>query len=379
MKTISLCMIVKNEENTLERCLKSVQDIADEIIVVDTGSTDRTMEIASKFTNKIYEFSWIDDFSKARNYSFSKATKDYILWLDADDIILPEDKVKFINIKETLTSDVDAVMMKYNTGFDSQGKVTFSYYRERLSKRSRNFRWREPVHEYLEIGGKIINSDICITHAKQSMVHSNRNLQIYENILASGMKLSIRGSYYYARELKDNERYKDAAAQFDLFLKSGLGWVEDNISACGELAKCYLLLGEDEKALSAMLQSFTYDLPRAELCCQIGYYFKGKNKFKHAIFWFEMAYKLEKPQNSLGFIQHDYWDFIPYMECVVCYDKLGFYDKSEWYNDKAAEIKPDSPSVLYNKAYFEKRKTKDEKTVPKGEETHVTAKVSESS
>lgn len=367
MKTISLCMIVKNEENTLERCLQSVQNIVDEIIIVDTGSRDCTRQVASKFTNKIYDFQWIDDFSKARNYSFTMATKDYILWLDADDIILPEDRIKLMNMKETLSSDVDAVMMKYNTGFDSQGKVTFSYYRERLSKRSRNFKWREPVHEYLEIGGNIINSDICITHAKQSGVRSDRNLQIYESILANGTKLSPRGTYYYARELKDNGRYEDAASQFDIFLKSRLGWVEDNIAACSELAKCYLLIGEDEKALSAMLQSFIYDLPRAELCCQIGYYFKSKNKFKHAVFWFKTALKLEKPQDSWGFIQHDYWDFIPYMECVVCYDKLGDYGRAEWYNDKAAEIKPDSPSVLYNKMYFEKRKIKDEKDVPKEE------------
>lgn len=90
MITISVCMIVKNEEDVLERALKSVQDIADEIIIVDTGSTDSTKDIASSYTNKIYDFEWCDDFSKARNYSFSKATKDYCMWLDADDVILEE-------------------------------------------------------------------------------------------------------------------------------------------------------------------------------------------------------------------------------------------------------------------------------------------------
>lgn len=91
MITISICMIVKNEEDVLGRALKSVQGIADEIIIVDTGSTDSTKEIASSYTNKIYDFEWCDDFSKARNYSFSKATKDYCMWLDADDVILEED------------------------------------------------------------------------------------------------------------------------------------------------------------------------------------------------------------------------------------------------------------------------------------------------
>ena len=77
MITISLCMIVKNEEAVLARCLESVKDVVDEIIIVDTGSTDKTKQIAYRYTQNVYDFEWIDDFSAARNYSFSKATKDY--------------------------------------------------------------------------------------------------------------------------------------------------------------------------------------------------------------------------------------------------------------------------------------------------------------
>ena len=76
MVTISLCMIVKNEETVLSRCLDSIASLVDEIIIVDTGSTDKTKSIAAKYTTHIYSFSWIDDFSAARNYSFSKATMD---------------------------------------------------------------------------------------------------------------------------------------------------------------------------------------------------------------------------------------------------------------------------------------------------------------
>ena len=85
--TWSLCMIVKNEENNIENCLNSVKNLFDEIIIVDTGSTDRTKEVVGKHTNKVYDFKWIDNFSAARNFAFSKASKDYIMWLDADDIV----------------------------------------------------------------------------------------------------------------------------------------------------------------------------------------------------------------------------------------------------------------------------------------------------
>ena len=74
MKKLSLCMIVKNEEETLERALENAIVFADEIIIVDTGSSDNTKTIAKKFTNKVYDFDWVDDFSKARNYSFSLAS-----------------------------------------------------------------------------------------------------------------------------------------------------------------------------------------------------------------------------------------------------------------------------------------------------------------
>lgn len=353
MITISLCMIVKNEEDVIARCLDSVKDIVDEIIIVDTGSTDNTKEIAKKFTNKIFDFEWVDDFSKARNYSFSKATMDYILWIDADDIILEEDSLKLKELKQSFDPTVDIVMMKYNVGFDTNGNVTFSFFRERLSRRSNNYKWFEPVHEYLEISGKIINVDICITHNKIHASDSNRNLKIYENILSQGKELTPRGQYYYARELKDSCRYDDAIKYFNKFLDSEKGWTEDNIAACGELARCYSINNENRNSLRAMLRSFEFDTPRAEICCQIGYYYKNKEEYNQAIFWFELATNLKKPENGWGFINHDSWGYIPCIELSVCYDKLGNVEEAIKYNNKAAEYKPDNFAVLFNKKYFE--------------------------
>lgn len=95
MITISLCMIVKNEERLLARCLDSVADLMDEIIIVDTGSTDQTKEIAARYTDKIYDFEWVQDFSAARNFAFSKATKEYIYSADADEVLDEENREVF--------------------------------------------------------------------------------------------------------------------------------------------------------------------------------------------------------------------------------------------------------------------------------------------
>ena len=87
MISITLCMIVKNEQSILERCLISYAGTYDELIIVDTGSTDSTKDIAHKYTDKVYDYKWCDDFAAARNYAFSLASCDYIFSADADEIL----------------------------------------------------------------------------------------------------------------------------------------------------------------------------------------------------------------------------------------------------------------------------------------------------
>lgn len=354
--TISLCMIVKNEEHTLENCLASVKEIADEIVVVDTGSTDSTKAVARKYTERVYDFAWVDDFSAARNFAFGKATKDYILWLDADDVFLAADRTKLEELKRSLDPAADVVMMRYNTGFDSEGNVTFSYYRERLVKRARHFRWREPVHEYLETGGKIITSDICVTHTKRYGEPTGRNLAIYEKLRAKGGSLSPRGLYYYARELKDNGRPRDAIPAFNRFLDSGMGWVEDNINACLELSACYEVENQPEKQLQTLTRSFVYDTPRAEICCRIGYLYQSRGDYERAAFWFRLVLSLKKPDGGWGFVQEDCWGYIPAIELAVCYDHLNRPEMAETFNELAGQFKPGNPSVAYNRKYFREKR-----------------------
>ena len=98
---ISLCMITRNEEQNLARCLGSVREMMDEIIVVDTGSVDRTIEIAELFGARTYDFAWTEDFSAARNFCLSKASGDWIFALDADEIISGRDHIHLRNLIRT--------------------------------------------------------------------------------------------------------------------------------------------------------------------------------------------------------------------------------------------------------------------------------------
>ena len=124
-------MIVKNEEDVLARALDSVKELADEIIIVDTGSEDRTKDIARHYTQKVFDFEWEDDFAAARNFACRKASMDYWMWLDADDIVTENELKKMKALKSEIDPDTDVVMMKYLTGFDRDGYPAVSYYRER--------------------------------------------------------------------------------------------------------------------------------------------------------------------------------------------------------------------------------------------------------
>ena len=84
---ISACIITKDEEKNIDRCLESIKNIVDEIIIVDTGSNDNTVNVAKRYSNKIFHYVWEDDFSKARNFAIEKANGDYILFLDADEYL----------------------------------------------------------------------------------------------------------------------------------------------------------------------------------------------------------------------------------------------------------------------------------------------------
>ena len=102
---ISLCMITRNEEEFLSKCLTSVKELVHEIIIVDTGSTDRTIEIAESFGARIYQHAWEDDFSKHRNQSTSYATGDWILIIDADEVIATRDLDRIKGVLDTVRAD----------------------------------------------------------------------------------------------------------------------------------------------------------------------------------------------------------------------------------------------------------------------------------
>ena len=354
MITISLCMIVKNEEAVLARCLDSVKEVVDEIVIVDTGSTDKTKEIAAQYTGLVYDFAWDDNFSAARNASFARATKDYILWLDADDVLLPADRQMLGQLKQTLPCDIDVVMMRYNTAFDENSNPTFFYYRERLIRRGLPCAWKGRVHEAIEHGGKKLYSDIAVTHRSVKKVYGERNLNIYRRQLREGPPMAPRDTFYYARELYYHRYYEQAEQVLTEFLEQGHGYLENNLEACKILAYCRLEQNRVREAMEALSRSFCYDAPRAEFCCELGSAWMKLQNYETAAFWYELARTLPKKEKSGAFINESCYGYLPCIQLCVCYDRLGEHEKACEFNRLAGTYRPNSPAYLKNLEYFER-------------------------
>lgn len=291
MITISLCMIVKNEEAFLSRCLNTLKDIMDEIIIVDTGSTDSTRQIAATFTDKIYDYTWIDDFSDARNYSFSKATMDYIYVADADEVLDETNIHAFINLKKCMDERIEIVQMKYkNDVADNNVQNSILEYRPKLFKRLRNFTWTDPVHETVRLEPIIFDSDIVVNHCPAG-VHVARDLAIFEKCINKGTALSKRIRNMYARELLisgDSDNFANAIPYFANIYESPDYSPDIRKEAACVLTRGYRLLNNPDNFFKYALKDMT-DSPCSEICFELGEYYFNINDYEEAALWYYNA------------------------------------------------------------------------------------------
>lgn len=355
MASVSLCMIVKNEEAVLERCLSGAVEFADEIIVADTGSADRTREIAASFSDKVkvYEFPWQDDFAAARNFAFSKGKGDYLFWLDADDVIPEASRQKLLELKARLDEEQpDVVMMKYAVGFGADGKPDFVFYRERLIRRGPGARWAGRIHEAVAPFGKVVKEDILIEHRKMGAGDPDRNLRIFEEMIRDGEAFGARELYYYGKELFYHRRFGDALRALGEFLGRADGWSVDKIDAARCAAACHTALGDGEAALDALLSGLRYGILRPELHCDIGKWFFERARYREAAAWYRLALENAAFSGSDGFIQEELRGFVPALQLCVCHDRLGEREIAEKYNELAERLKPGDSVCARNREYF---------------------------
>lgn len=289
----SLCMIVKNESAVLANCLDSLKDIMDEIIIVDTGSTDDTKVIAAQYTPYVYDYVWKDDFADARNFAFSKATGDYIYSADADEVLDRENQDKLRTLKRALLPEVEIVQMIYVTEQINHPTENFARdMRPKLFKRLREFTWIEPIHETINTNPVVYDSDIEILHRPQGN-HSSRDFGVFEKVVEEKGVLSDRLMGMYLRELYKAGTEEDLEKARKFFEKSlPIKRSEGKELLCRQmiavLLKTYRQMDNPVSMLKISL-SPEATIPSAEICMELGYFFMKKEDYEEAAEWFHRA------------------------------------------------------------------------------------------
>ena len=283
-------MIVKNEEQRLEACLNSLKSIADEFIIVDTGSTDRTKEIAAIYTNQIYDFPWTGSFSDARNFAFSKAGMDYIYSADADETLDLENQKKFLQLKRALLPEIEIVQMYYCNQLENN--TIYSYdkeYRPKLYKRVRQFVWRENIHEAVQLEPVVYDSDIEIIHSPSGN-HGARDLAAFEKLVAEKQPISQRLLEIYAKELMivgTEENFFRAISYFDHIIET----TEDEttlLQATAVVAKAFRLKKDPVNFFKYVLKAMVLG-GCSEICYEIAEFYREAGDREEANMWYYNA------------------------------------------------------------------------------------------
>lgn len=331
MITISLCMIVKNEEPVLARCLDSIADLMDEIIIVDTGSSDRTREIAAHYTSKIYDYQWTNDFSAARNFSFSKATMEYIYTADADEILDEENRRRFLRLKSCQLPEIEIVQMKYINALELDTVLnTQKEYRPKLFKRLRTFTWVDPVHETVRLQPVVFDSDIEILHKPQSL-HSKRDFSIFIKAFEHDGQFSPKIRTMYAKELLktgDTKDFMDAKPIFGTILENDTSDDARKEASC-ILAHIYRLEGNKNEFFKLTMKDMLTD-PCSEICYELGMFFLTERDYAEAVLWFYNA-----AYETCSILDIHTGGDLPLFGLVECYELLLAEEKARIPSDMA--------------------------------------------
>jgi glycosyltransferase involved in cell wall biosynthesis len=272
MTTLSLAMIVKNEGATIERALSCAKLFSDEMVVVDTGSTDDTVARAKAMGASVHPFAWIDDFAAARNFAFSKCAKDWVIWLDGDDVISPDNQERILELKRSVLNDeLQAIYLRYVY-------PPFQQWRERMARRDLfvegRLRWKEPIHEFIDgIDGQKTRyfDNIAIVHATPPDRHAlkkDRNISILRKHFNSGAT-DDRSLYIYAVECL-HSLLKDEGEQVLARFFAQVKIPEYRYEIYCKTYNFHMHFSEPQRALEALSKAIIEDPSRAEAFYKLG-------------------------------------------------------------------------------------------------------------
>ena len=370
MPTLSLCMIVKNEEQFLEQCLRSVQGLVDEIIIVDTGSMDRTKEIARFFTDQIYDFAWCDDFAAARNESLKHAKGDWILVLDADETLSKQDHESMRGLISSAAATVSGFILIQRNYFTSRENLSYGSFsglnvreagdvqgfisasQDGYSESKETAGWlptpivrlfrNEPsvafsgrVHEDVtsSLGGKIVYTVIPIHHyGKLDIDNWKRKWAFYEQL---GEKKAEEEKDYYAY-FELGRQYLESGNGDSAALLRAKEMFEESIHLNGRfwlswfnLGSVHLLRRNLNDAVSCLLKALEYNPYIPQIYLNLGVAYVQLKKYTEAVKTFWQGIERHQRRADL------------YRNLGLCYLEMGNQKEATIVLKRAVELNPD--------------------------------------
>jgi tetratricopeptide (TPR) repeat protein len=357
-QSLSLTMIVKNEAGRLPRALQNARLYADEIVVVDTGSTDETRAIAAKLADQVLDFAWCDDFAAARNHGIERCSKDFVMWLDADDLV-SEETARGIRAELAGAVDWDVLVLPYQYGPD------MCIPRERLFRNRAGLVFHYPVHECVQWGPPLRSAfrQLVIRHEKHdAALATERNFRILRKAVESARyRDAYRMWWHLGREHVDRNEPAQAALAFLQALRQTNVPVSHQATIRYELGCALVRKGDLEGALAAFGAAIAispcWREPFFE-CARLHYH--ANEPFK-AIPLLRACLQIPKVGDPWlqSFRSELYDDALIYDWLACASGGACEYDRAIEYVDRALAAHPGDARLLDNRRQYQEAKQKE--------------------
>lgn len=353
---ISVCMIVKNEEDNIERCLASVKPVVDEIVVVDTGSTDRTVEVAQRLGASIHHFGWVDDFAAARNEALAHATGQWILQIDADEELSRNGARTIRKVVSEAPSRCWGYYIPEEVYYQQDGNKSLNLaYRLLLFRNHPDLRYRYRIHENIHYSGKapqpdfLLNDDVLVYHhgyladAEEMNKKQERNQRLLSVALAENPDDAFNqfnlGKHYYStgRHTEAVEPLRRAVALCRNpaagFFVSSYAMLVVSLAQAGMASDVPPTIAEAERRIPA---------PTADFLCNAGSACQTIGSIEQAMNYYQRAIDVGPARSSSGSDPATY-TWRPRFGLGFIYETLGYLASAQTFYEEALTYAPDSP------------------------------------
>jgi glycosyltransferase involved in cell wall biosynthesis len=372
--TVSVALIVRDEERTLGRCLDSLAGAVDEFVVVDTGSLDATKQVARRYTDRVFDFEWRQDFAAARQFAFERATGEWIAWVDADDVVVNAERIRpALAAADPSTS---GFYWRYVYERDGWGNPLCELWRERCVRNDGEFRWEGRVHEVLTHRRPSVvlrDESVYVEHRRERALipqKLRRNLSILEaEHREPGADSNPRHLFYLASEYASAGETEKALGCFYKYLRVA-EWDDERYQAQTRVAALYRSLRRYAQALDADLSALKIcpHWPDAYFGLAQTYY--HLNDWHRVVHWAELGRRMPLPDTLLFTSPMAYrFDWLIFYTNALFH--IGEVREALSWTRRALELRPDDPWHRQNFLAFADALAREGRRSHDGGATHV--------